>query len=77
MVQALYEREVTADLLVGTSAGALSAAYLASRPQTGETAKALAQVWRDLRREDIFPIHPPTLVSGLANRRDHLVPDRP
>jgi predicted acylesterase/phospholipase RssA len=26
MVQALYEREVTADLLVGTSAGVLSAA---------------------------------------------------
>jgi predicted acylesterase/phospholipase RssA len=68
MLQALHEREITTDLLMGTSAGALSAAYLASRAQTVETATALARVWRDLRREDIFPIHPPTLISGLANR---------
>src|ERR1700739_3340624 len=64
MVRALYERGITADLLVGTSAGALNAAYLASRPQTVETAKELAGVWRGLHREDIFPIHPPTLIGG-------------
>lgn len=75
-LRALYERGVTADLLVGTSAGALNAAYVASRPQTAQTAKELARVWRELRREDIFPIHPRTLIAGLANQRDHLVPDR-
>jgi NTE family protein len=77
MLQALYEREIAADLLVGTSAGALNAAYLASRPQTVGTAKALARLWLDLRREEIFPIHPPTLIRGLANHHDHLVSDRP
>jgi NTE family protein len=77
MLRALYERGITADLVVGTSAGALNAAYIASRPQTVETAKALANVWRELHREDIFPIHPPTMIAGLANHRDHLVPNRP
>jgi NTE family protein len=77
MVRALYERGITADVLVGTSAGALNAAYLASRPQTAETAKSLAEVWRELRRDDVFPIHARTLIAGLANHRDHLVPDSP
>ena len=40
------------DLLVGTSVGALNAAFVASRPQNGEASDAKAQrrVWRDLRR---------------------------
>ena len=75
MLRALYERGITPDLLVGASAGALNAAYVATRPQTVETAKQLADVWRGLHRQDVFPIHPPTLVAGVANHRDHLVPD--
>ena len=31
MLQALYERDVVPDVLVGTSAGALNAAFVASR----------------------------------------------
>jgi NTE family protein len=77
MLRALYERGVTPDFLVGTSAGALNAAYVASRPQTVQTAKDLARVWRELHRQDIFPIHPPTLIGGVTNRSDHLVPDAP
>jgi NTE family protein len=75
MLRALYERGITADLLVGTSAGALNAAFVASRPQTVETAEELAHVWRGLHREDVFPINPRTVIGGLANHRDHLVPD--
>ena len=37
MLWALYEREIVPDLLVGTSAGALNAAFVASRPQSGAT----------------------------------------
>jgi NTE family protein len=77
MLRALFERGIRPDLLVGTSAGALNAAYIASRPQTAETANELADVWRLLRREDAFPVHPPTLIGGLSNNRDHLVPGRP
>jgi NTE family protein len=75
MVRALYESGITPDLLVGTSAGALNAAFLASRPPTVATAEELAHVWRGLHREDIFPINARTVIGGLANHRDHLVPD--
>src|SRR5262245_12423774 len=76
MVHALYERGIAPDLLIGTSAGALNAAFLASRPATVATAEELAAVWRGLRRSDILPLRPATLVSGLAGRRDHLIPGR-
>jgi NTE family protein len=75
MLRALYERDITADLLVGTSAGALNAAFIASRPQTIETARALRRVWCDLQRDDIFPVSVRALVGGLCGKRDHLVPD--
>ena len=76
MVHALYERGIAPDLLIGTSAGALNAAFLASRPATAATAEDLAALWRGLRRRDILPLRPATLLGGLAGRRDHLIPDR-
>jgi NTE family protein len=75
MLRALYEHGITADVLVGTSAGALNAAFVASRPQTEQTARELADVWRDLRREDLFPVSMRALLGGLCRTRDHLVPD--
>lgn len=39
MIHALYERGIAPDLLIGTSAGALNAAFLASRPATVATAR--------------------------------------
>jgi len=76
MVRALYERGIAPDLLIGTSAGALNAAFLASRPATVDTAEELAAVWRGVRRSDILPLRPATLISGLAGRNDHLIPGR-
>jgi NTE family protein len=75
MLHALYERGIAADLLVGTSAGALNAAFVATRPQTVETAEQLASIWRGLHRADIFPISAPLVLGGLLNHTDHLVPD--
>jgi NTE family protein len=75
MLHALYERGITADLLVGTSAGAMNAAFVASRPQTVATARELGAVWCGLRRQNVFPIRPTTLLAGLTGLRDHLVPD--
>jgi NTE family protein len=34
MLRALYEREITPDLIVATSAGAINGAFIAARPQT-------------------------------------------
>jgi NTE family protein len=76
MLRALYQQGITADMFVGTSIGALNAAFVASRPQTPQTAEELARAWRDLRREDVFPVSVRTLVGGLAGQRDHLVSDR-
>jgi NTE family protein len=76
MIHALYERGITPDLLIGTSAGALNTAFLASRPATTATAQELAALWRGLRRSHILPLRPATLLSGLAGRRDHLIPDQ-
>jgi NTE family protein len=75
MLRALYERGVTPDVIVGTSAGALNGAFIASRPQTVETAEALASVWRALRRGGVFPLNPLTGVLGFLGSRDQLVPD--
>jgi NTE family protein len=76
MLRALYERGITADLLVGTSVGALNAAFVASRPQTPATARELARVWRGIQRTDAFPLSLRTVVGGLSGQRDHLVPTR-
>src|SRR6266576_6167028 len=76
MLRALYEHGIAPDLLVGTSAGALNAAFVASRPQTADTARELAHIWHDLDRDDVFPVRMSALVGGLSGRRDHLVPNR-
>jgi NTE family protein len=74
MLRALYERDVAPDLIVGTSAGALNGAYIASRPQTVHTADKLGEVWRGLRRGNAFPLNPVTGLLGFLGLRDHLVP---
>jgi NTE family protein len=75
MLRALYERGVAADLVVGTSAGALNGAFIASRSQTVQTADVLADVWRRVRRADAFPVSPVTGLLGFLGSRDHLVSD--
>ncbi|MFL5841272.1 MAG: patatin-like phospholipase family protein, partial [Thermoleophilaceae bacterium] len=75
MLRALYERGTTPDLLIGTSAGALNAAFVASRPQTVETADALAAVWVAVKRSQVFPVNPLTGLLGFLGARRHLVPD--
>jgi NTE family protein len=74
MLRALYEREIVPDVIIGTSAGAMNGAFIASRAQTVATADALAAVWRGLRRGQVFPISPFTGLLGLLGARDHLVP---
>jgi NTE family protein len=73
MLQALYEQGITADLLIGTSAGALNAGFVASRPQVPATARKLGAIWCELRREDAFPLSVRTLMGGFWGKRDHLV----
>jgi NTE family protein len=73
MLRALYEHQVIPDMLVGTSVGALNAAFVASRPQVVSTADELGRVWRAMQRHDIFPIDLRMLVGGLWGTLDHVV----
>jgi NTE family protein len=75
MLRALYERQITPGLIVATSAGALNGAFIASRPQTVQTADALGEIWRGLRRGQVFPLNLLTGLLGFLGARDHLVPD--
>ena len=71
MLQALYERDIRPDLLVGTSAGALNAAFAAARPSTVHTAIELQHVWRGLTRSQVFPASPLTAALGALGVRYH------
>jgi NTE family protein len=70
-VLALLERGIEPDLLVGTSAGALNAAYLAGDPGV-DGARRLAGIWDAVRTRDVFrlPRRPWHLVTHL--RQDAL-----
>jgi NTE family protein len=72
MMQALLERRIRPDLLVGASAGALNAAYVAGRGFDEQTLESLATVWRRLRRHDVFPFDPSRHLLALAGARPSL-----
>lgn len=67
-VMALLERGIEPDLLVGTSAGAINAAYLAGDPGL-DGARRLADIWTSVRTRDVFrlPIKPWHLLSHLRS----------
>lgn len=73
MLRALDDAGIAPDLLVGTSAGALNAAWLASHPGVGRVSE-LEQIWRGLRRSTVFPTRPLLGLRGFLGRADHLVP---
>lgn len=66
MMQALVDRGVRPDLLVGASAGALNAAFVAGRGFTADTLRELERIWLRLRRQDVFPFAPHRHVLALA-----------
>jgi NTE family protein len=76
MMLALGERGIVPDLLVGTSVGALNAAYLAGDPSPRGT-RSLATLWSGLQRRDVFPIPGAAALRALAGRHDHLIDPAP
>lgn len=69
---ALVDAGLRPDLLFGTSAGSLNATYMAASPDAAGVGR-LRDLWLGVRRGDVFPVRPWTVVAGLAGRRDHLV----
>ena len=71
MLHSLASHGITADMVVGSSVGALNGAYYAGDP-TIEGIQRLDAIWRGLRRNDVFPLTWRTMTRFLY-RRDFLV----
>lgn len=71
MLQALLERGIVPDVVVGTSAGAINGAAVASHP-TLDGVEQLAEVWRSIRGEDVFPGGTFSRAWNVLRRSDHL-----
>jgi NTE family protein len=74
MLQALAERGETPDLLVGTSAGAINATYLAGHGTSRKSLDTLAESWIRLRRRDVFPLSPGRHLLALSGARPSMFP---
>ena len=71
MLRALVERGIKPDLVVGSSVGAINAAYFAGSP-TLEGLDGLERIWRNLKRTDVLPLNWRG-GFGLFKRGNHLV----
>jgi NTE family protein len=71
MLRELTRAGVGADLVLGSSVGAINAAYFAGSPNSAGVEK-LGKIWRGLHRNDVFPV---TLRSawGLFGGHDNLI----
>src|SRR5256714_8565770 len=72
MLQALFDSGIRPDMLIGTSVGAVNAAWVAGWPDSEGVAK-LADIWKGLRRDDVFPLGW-AAAAGLLRRSHHLIP---
>ncbi|HEX3509147.1 MAG TPA: patatin-like phospholipase family protein [Candidatus Dormibacteraeota bacterium] len=72
MLQALMEAGVQPDFMIGTSVGAVNAAWLAAQPDVDGALK-LAAIWSGLRRQDIFPINAWAGALGIFGRNNHVI----
>ncbi|GAA1929921.1 patatin-like phospholipase family protein [Nocardioides marmoribigeumensis] len=68
MLQALGEAGIEPDLLVGTSAGAVNAAWVAGHGTSADSLAELADLWTRVRRQDIFPVTARMLLRAVAGR---------
>jgi NTE family protein len=72
MLHSLAAHGISADMVVGSSVGALNGAFYAGDP-TLDGVKRLATIWRGLHRRDVFPVTWRTML-GFLLRRDFLIP---
>ena len=71
MLRELMHAGVSADLVLGSSVGAMNAAYFAGAPHAAGVNK-LEEVWRGLRRHDVFPVTFRS-VLGFMGGADNLI----
>jgi len=74
-LQALFEHGIRPQMLVGTSAGAMNAAYVAANP-TLEGVQKLAELWLKIAKEDVYPGNHLTMAWRLLTGQDSLFPNK-
>lgn len=72
MLQALLEAGIKPDAVVGTSIGALNAAFLAGHPDLAGI-EELSELWSSVRRRDVFPMSIPALAKGVFGHQPFIV----
>ena len=72
MLHALEARGIAPDLLIGTSAGAVNAAFVAGHGMSAASLEVLGETWRGLRRQDIFPFDPLRSLLAVSGSRTSL-----
>ncbi len=75
MLRALFERGIQPDVVIGTSAGALNGAAIATSP-TLEKVDHLEKVWVSLDGDTVFPGGALRRAWNILRRDDHLIPNR-
>ncbi len=73
MLKALFEAGIRPTSVIGTSVGAINAAFLAGKP-TDVGVQELERLWLKISRSDIFPTRPFGGLMGFMGRRNYLVP---
>jgi len=77
MLQALSERGIRPDFVVGTSAGALNAAFVGAYGVDSDALEDLARMWRGLRRSTVFPLRVDRGLLAVFGARDSLCSPEP
>ncbi len=70
-LEVLMRKGIQPAMLVGTSAGAVNAAYLATNP-TLEGVNRLVHIWKQMKKENIYPGGPLRMVWHLATQQTSL-----
>jgi len=73
MLQALYERDIVPEHVVGSSVGAINAGFVAAHPPHAETARELGEIWAELGTLDVFPFQLMRATFALTGLRNYLV----
>jgi NTE family protein len=74
MLQALAAHGIEPDLLVGTSVGAMNAAWVAAHGTSADSLAGLTEVWTRLKRRGVLSLISACLTCALV-RRSVVFPD--
>lgn len=75
VIDVMARRGIIPDLLVGTSVGAINAAFWAMHPQP-DAGERLLNLWLSCNRATMFPDGPLPMVGRLFQRKNHLTTQR-